>query len=109
MEFIDKFATDSSFQVSHIKFPLEVVMKDEKGMLKSKWITRKNWRIENFYYDGNCSTYTPQIYDSFSMKMRETGERVFAMSGIDNGYYKLFFFKKINNNWFLIKIKNLSD
>ena len=39
------------------------------------------------------------------MNLRNTDERVFVWSGVENGAYVSFFFKRINGQWYLIKQK----
>ncbi len=107
-EFILDFSTDTSFQISRIKFPLEYVSLDENYTeLVSKVVNRKDYQ---FIYVGIEFTndFRFQIYDNFEHKLRETDERVVGRHGLNNGNEVYLYFKRIDGKWFLVKFEDLS-
>ena len=104
--FFYKFSTDSSFQIKRIQFPLLKISPDNVlDNPDSTKILEKDWQHNYFYFASN-STSRPQIYDSFSAKLNDTDERVFAWLGIETGVQIYYFFKRIEGTWYLIKIKD---
>ena len=100
-DFIIQFCTDSSFQISRIKFPLLYITWDydiDKEM--ATHITKENYKFDRlFCYSDAYSVF----YDNFDCKFRDTGEMVFRWRGftdMDSRYY----FKRIKGKWILIKI-----
>ena len=102
-KFIIQFCSDSSFQVSRIKFPLLYLTWDyDTDKEVPKHITKEDYRFDNLFYREDMDAYTV-FYDNFDCKFRDTGKMVFRWRGftdMDRRYY----FKRIRDKWFLIKI-----
>lgn len=123
LDFINKFSADSSFQAKHINFPVPWVINASNGRPRlDSVVTAGRWLYDGLYYDRactekvngvvydrNCSDYSPQVYDSFSMEMRDTGERVFAKHGLGSGFEQLFFFQRKGSEWWLVKVVDNSE
>jgi hypothetical protein len=104
--FLLKFSTDSIFQVSRIKFPLEFKTLDYDTFKElKKTINKKDWRMDNIFMNEEKVS---QIYDNFSLNIKDTDERVFRWVGVENGINVLYFFKRIEGKWYLIKFEDTS-
>jgi len=106
-EFIYEFVTDSIFQMSRIRFPLEkIIYKDaEYDETEIQLITEKEWKHIILFFDMD---YQLQLYDNFDCKLRNSDERVYAYEGVENGINIKYYFKKIKSKWYLIKMEDLS-
>jgi len=105
------FFTDSAFQSSRISFPLKTIRYSE-GFEKvdSLFTSEKHWQFSDFGYLGRESpdNYHVQIYDNFSQVLRNTGERVVAFEGLENGIHLSLFFRLQSSKWILVKIEDFS-
>lgn len=104
-EFIDKFCTDSSFQVSRTKFPLLCISWSfEENKETEIYIKKESYKFDKlFYYVREYSEAYTIFYDNFDCKIPDTDEMVFRWKGftdMDRRYY----FKRINGIWFLVKM-----
>ena len=56
-EFFKAFASDSSFQIERIKFPLPMMTWEpgEDAPMK-ELINRRNWKYRSFYYENSYTT-----------------------------------------------------
>lgn len=105
-DFIEKFSTDTTFQISRIKFPLKIqwydvsnfkdtlIYKDRSGFKmmdfrKKPKSQNDNWE-QKIVVDKNNTTATIEI------------------RGIENGLVVDYFFEKINAAWMLIEIHDSS-
>ena len=107
-EFFYKFMIEPDFQLSRIKFPLEHMgfkdgNPDEETV--TSYITKDQWKHNPYYLS---ESFIPVIYDTYEMKLRDTDERVFVWSGVENGIYVTSYFKRIQGKWFLIKEEDFS-
>jgi hypothetical protein len=108
-DFLVQFSSDVNFQKSRLKFPLEYVKLTEDFDKKHRIeIEDKRWEFENIFYSAGCSEMYPEVYDNFDLKLKDSGERVLAWKGIENGVAVFYYFKKINDKWFLVKKEDLS-
>ena len=107
--FLVEFSTNNDFQQSRIIFPLEyITLTEDLDNTQKKIINRSDWKNENIFYGKGCNEIYPQIFDNFTMKLRESGERVLAWRGIENGVAIFYYFKLIENKWFLVKKEDYS-
>ena len=107
-EFFYKFMIEPEFQLSRIKFPLEFVgFKDGYPGEETDtiYLTEDQWKHNHFYLNESS---IPLIYDNFDMKLRDTDERIFVWSGVENGIYVTYYFRRIKGKWFLIKEEDFS-
>ncbi len=108
-EFIKKFE-DEAFQISSIKFPLEMTFIDQESFEESsKELAKEEWTYTHFYLNFlfNGEDAYPQIYDNFDRKLRDTDERVFSLIGFSDLNIN-YYFKRIEGKWYLIKIEDFS-
>ncbi len=106
--FFEEFSFNEDFQLSRIKFPILTIKYDDESNLDSSYIEKKDWKYNSFYFRTEWQA-RGQIYDSFKHSLSDTDERVFEWKGIGNGIHELFFFKRINKKWFLIKSIDYSN
>jgi hypothetical protein len=107
-DFFYKFMIEPEFQLSRVKFPLEFVgFKDgyPGDDIDTIYFTKDKWEHNSYYLD---KTSIPVIYDNYEMKLRNTDERRFVWSGVENGIYVSSYFKRIDGKWYLVKEENFS-
>lgn len=98
--FLDRFNTDSSFQISRVNFPVKVV----------------EFNTEKLTEDTLILNQTNYHFNQINKKSKDyTIEKVIAsdsaevlLKGIDNGIYREFFFSKKNGIWKLNTWNDLS-
>ncbi len=106
--FFYQFMSDQNFQKSRINFPLTFIhFKDDYPgeETDTTFLTKEKWEHSHYFLN---ETYIPIIYDNYEMKLRNTNERVFVWSGVENGIYVTSFFQRIEGKWFLIKKEDLT-
>ena len=106
-DFIDKFSTDSTFQLSRTKFPL-----------KTKWYDLDNDRDSLIYrerssfemMDFRKKKSTGQ-YDQWEQRIvvdKNNTSAIIGFRGIENGIMVDYLFEKINGAWMLIEVDDSS-
>ena len=103
--FFEKFISDSTFQLSRIKFPLASTTLVNGDEYLTEKLQISDWKYTPLYSND---TYTSQIYDNFQMKLRNSDERMFCWKGIENGICIQYMFKCICERWFLIEYNDFS-
>lgn len=102
-KFFEEFSFNEEFQKSRIKFPLLTIRNNlDYTAYDTVYIKKEEWKYNSFYFRTEWGA-KGQIYDSFKHELRDTDERVFEWRGIGNGIHDLYFFKRINGKWYLIK------
>lgn len=106
-DFIEKFSTDSIFQLSRIKFPL-----------KTKYYDSDNNKYSVIYHDKPSSEMMDfrkkksiGEYDQWEQKIiidKNNTSATIEIRGIDNGIMVDYLFEKINGAWVLIELDNKS-
>jgi hypothetical protein len=105
-KFFEEFSFNDGFQKSRIKFPLLTLrFNDDKGALDTLYVKANDWKYNSFYFRTEWHA-RGQIYDSFKHELKDTDERVFEWIGIGNDVDDLYFFKRIDGKWYLIKQVN---
>lgn len=106
--FIRKFFTDTEFQATRVKFPLEKVSIDESGetvstILKEVYIpfsTPPHFKHE----------YEILIYDNDMEPIdSHSTEKTVHFSGVDNGINMKLKFTLISNEWILVRYINANN
>lgn len=107
IDFIDKFSTDSTFQVSRTKFPL-----------KTKWYDLDNDSDSIIYMDMSKfelmdfrKNKSKGKYDQWEQKIvigRDNASAIIEIRGIENGIMVDYIFKRINGTWMFIEIDDSS-
>ncbi|HBX44834.1 DUF4348 domain-containing protein [Limibacterium fermenti] len=107
--FLDSFSARESFQLKRVKFPITATVPDEQdeGMAPmTETIDKYDWEMLDLYYD---STYATRTYDKYYQTVRFTSDTaVVEIRGIDNGIYANYYFKLIDNQWFLVTLNETS-
>lgn len=99
---MDSFITDSSFQKTRIKFPLEYNTYDIDSLRDIYTeIKQSDWKFNSFYF--NSASERTQIYDNFNLKFQPTNKRLLHWYGIETGGDSKYFFEGFDGKWFLIK------
>lgn len=106
-DFIDKFSTDSIFQISRIRFPL-----------KTKWYDLDNDRDSVIYEDKSGfkmmdfrkkkSTAQYGQWEQRIVVDKNNASATIEIRGIENGIMVDYLFEKINGAWILIEIDDSS-
>lgn len=106
-DFINKFSTDSTFQISRTKFPL-----------KTKWYDIDNDKDSLFYKDRASfemmdfrKKKSTGQYDQWEQKIvvaKNNTSATIEIRGIDNGIMVEYLFEKINGAWMLIEMDDSS-
>ncbi len=106
-KFINKFNSDSLFQLGRIKFPLIYQHNDDMGdSLIIEYIKRTNWTHLDLKYD---SVAYYREYDRYEQKIEKYNDSVIInLTGIDNGIQISYHFNFFDKNWYLVHYKDLS-
>lgn len=106
-DFIDKFSTDSIFQISRIRFPL-----------KTKWYDLDNDRDSVIYEDKSGfklmdfrkkkSTAQYGQWEQRIVVDKNNASATIEIRGIENGIMVDYLFEKINGAWILFEIDDSS-
>lgn len=103
--FLDKFSTEESFQLDRIKFPIIVTVPnmEDQGMAPMEdTIDKYGWERLDLTYD---STYTTRRYDKYHQIIRFRNDTaVVELRGIDNGIYADYYFRLIDDQWYLVTL-----
>ncbi len=106
-DFIEKFSTDSVFQLSRTFFPLKVKWYDIVNN-RDSLIYKEKSHFEMMDFRKNKSTGR---YDQWTQKIvvgEASTSATIEIRGIDNGIMVDYRFKKINKAWMLIEIDDSS-
>lgn len=107
--FIERFSSDSQFQLRRIKFPISVIVPDtgDEGMApKEESIGKYDWEQLDLSYD---STYLTRPYDQYYQVVRFRNDTaIVEIRGINNGIYADYYFSKIDDEWYLVTLYEAS-
>lgn len=98
-KFLDKFNTDSIFQIGHINFPIKYTIIDIEDKKETDWIKEQDWTmlvLKNSDYVVNRNI---DAYEQF-VEIEENSAIV-KLRGIENGIRIDFIFEKHNGIWIL--------
>jgi hypothetical protein len=107
--FIKNFFSDSIFQKSRIKFPLNIYDLDRNKLwaiiLKEPADTLKILVRNKWDFFSSLATDSLQ----YEVKIKFTNNRViYVERGINFGISTIYNFKNINNKWFLIRLEYIN-
>jgi hypothetical protein len=107
--FLFEFFNDQTFQVEHIKFPLQHIYTDGEYEEHTEQIERSNWKHVQGpqHYRCEMSCFDIIIYDNFEKKYDNYTERVLSFEGIENGINSSMYFIYENGKWMLVKWENV--
>lgn len=98
--FLQKFNSDSAFQMAHVKFPLKVVFGDDVKIDSIHYLPRNDWKYTKFKSTG------PNIFEI--KRLSETRvDMVYALE--DSGMHINYYFDFVNKDWMLTYVKDDSD
>lgn len=101
VDFLVKFSKDSIYQKSHILFPLEDYSLDDDYEIISQKIEKEKWSHFNLVEEIESLLFFENI-DSNNVF------RNIYYRGIGNGILIKLTFKRVNNDWFLVKTEDYS-
>jgi hypothetical protein len=106
-DFIEKFSTDSAFQLSRIKFPLKIKWYDidnDRDSLVYK--ERVDFEMMDFRKKSSIGRYD-QWEQKIVVDKKNTSAKI-EIRGIENGIMVDYLFEKINEVWMLVEIDDSS-
>lgn len=103
IEFYQKFASDTVFQMNHVKSPLSirVVEPDDEFEKMDGVLDAEQW--PSFRPELPVNEFTNIDYGQ-SLKFRD--RRIVAIEGNSNGFLSLLYFKKVHGQWLLCRFEN---
>lgn len=107
--FLDDFSNDEIFQLKRIVFPIKATIPDVEyqGMAPiEETISKYDWEPLDLTYD---STYLTRSYDQYYQTVRFNADTaVVEIRGINNGIYADYYFKLIDQKWYLVTLSEAS-
>lgn len=107
--FLREFSDDESFQMRRVVFPVTAIISDvtHQGMAPTEGVISKyDWEPLDLYYD---STFLTRSYDQYYQTVRFAQDTaVVELRGINNGIYADYYFKLIDDKWFLVGLSEVS-
>ncbi|WP_346086804.1 DUF4348 domain-containing protein [Sphingobacterium ginsenosidimutans] len=104
--FIEKFSTDTAFQINSVKFPLKVTWYDQdQEKDKVTYKTRTDYKLLDLR-NSTSKSQTDQMERKTTVDNNKSAK--ITMRGIDNGILVEYHFEKTKGKWFLILIKDNS-
>lgn len=101
VDFLIKFSKDSIYQKSHILFPLEDYSLDDDYQTISQKIEKEKWNHFNLVEEIESLLFLANIDSNNNF-------RNIYYRGNDNGILVKLTFKRVNNEWFLVKTEDYS-
>lgn len=101
IDFLVKFSNDSIYQKQHVLFPLDDYYLDNDYQTMSQKIDEEKWKYFNLVEEIESLLFLANI-DS------NNNSRNIYYRGVDNGIFVKLTFKRIKNEWFLIKTEDYS-
>ena len=107
--FLNDFSNDEMFQLRRVVFPITATVSDvaHQGMApKDEVISKYDWEPLDLTYD---STFLTRSYDQYYQTVNFVKDTaVVELRGIDNGIYADYYFKLIENKWYLVTMSEAS-
>ena len=107
--FLENFSRIEEFQLSRIHFPLrdcDFNSDDYDNCLKIK---KPEWVFLDLLPKLNPPISIIDIYDNFDLKVGNTGERVLAFEATETNVCIYYYFKLIEEKWYLIERRTCAD
>ncbi len=102
--FLEDFSLSKEFQLSRIKFPLSDCKYIGTYATPCRDIAKNEWNYIVLVDTLNPPSTIVDIYDNFQLEMKNSGERVLAFEATETNFCRYYFFKAVEEKWFLIKI-----
>ncbi|HEU4563767.1 MAG TPA: DUF4348 domain-containing protein [Gemmatimonadaceae bacterium] len=100
--FLDRFQSDTAFQLSRVRFPLPWFSQADDSTSR---IVRQKWEHLSLRTEGETFT---QLFDNFGMELRDTDERVWSLIGRGSDIRQNYFFQRLRGKWYLVRVEDLS-
>ena len=95
--FFKKFEADKSYQASHIKFPYQYASEGPDGSTNEE-IQKSKYKYFGLFKEKVKNEYTKINDNEFKVEKR----------GVESGVAVDYYFKKFENEWYLVKIVDYS-
>ena len=109
-DFIERFSTDSIFQISRVSFPLEFIfVNDESFMIDTTYIFKEDYVVLKNEFYNSLRKYVeayPIVYDNFECNLSKSDERVFRWKGF-TGMDVRYYFRRIDGKWRLLRMSSI--
>ena len=105
--FVDKFSSDSTFQLSRTKFPLKIKWYDIDND-KDSLIYKERSSFEMMDFRKKKSTGQYDQWEQLIIVDKNNTSATIEIRGIDNGIRVYYIFYKINGAWMFIEIDDSS-
>lgn len=113
-DFLYRFFNDPEYQEKHVMFPYTFVYysgeeEDSKLLVEKRGKKAYQFIIGPDHYRCKQNCFDLVIYDNLKRNHKESGERVLALEGVENGINEVLYFKLIDSEWYLVKHESLSN
>ena len=100
--FIYQFIMDSLFQTDRLADTLIIEKVSNDGRVSSDTITKPfgSWQHDPVYLPLKIAVST---YDNYDGNLKDTGQRLIHMYGVESGLNLKYYFKMQNGIWYLWK------
>lgn len=109
IQFLQKFMNDSIFQVSRIKFPIKIdtwTGDEEEARDTTYLVKQSNWRFFSIYNGIDSLT---NFSNNWNSSIKPTNQLTLFLGGVENGISVKYYFQRINNTWYLVRLEDDSD
>lgn len=107
--FLHKFMSDSTFQKSRIKFPLNYITIDFESEDMKEITLKLNPEDAHLFDINDGLQFMTDLSNSWDTEIKESDNMLLTVNGKGNGIYIQFFFNKLNKKWYLTKVSNMSN
>ncbi len=103
IEFYQQFATDSAFQLEHVKPMLSILMENPEDEFE-----KIDGVIDAEQWPSFCPELPADVFTNvdYGQSKRLDNRRVVVLEGTSNGYMSLLFFVEENGEWMLERFEN---
>ncbi|MEP7265374.1 MAG: hypothetical protein ABI772_12790 [Bacteroidota bacterium] len=102
-EFLEDFTLIKDFQISRVVFPLLDCAFPGEINSHCDTINKSNWQHLVLLDTSKSVIQITKIYDNWNLKMNDTAERVLSFETNGKNVCSFYFFKRIENKWYLVK------
>ena len=107
--FLEDFSKVEKFQKSRVIFPFEDCTTSDFHLIKCVETETSEWHYLKLLPELNPPLSIINIYDNFDLEVKRSGERVLAFEANDTNVCVYYYFKLIENKWYLIKRVTCTD
>ncbi len=106
-QFLEKFSSDSAFQINHTLFPFKIASYDIEDNMDTSLISQDKWQFLNLQYD---SIYAKREVNAYTQNIDVFQDScIVSYKGIDNGIWIDYVFVRQYNDWMLSKEVDYSN